>query len=420
MGASGSPTALSIRWVDQDGSPAAPELTSPEVIIGRDPSSSLRLDDVQVSRRHARIEVAPDHLVITDLGSRNGTYVNSERTQSAELGAGDRVRIGHTILEVVGPPGDPGQEPGATVQIAVSSDGATVVTSDRGDGGLTERLPEIRSAPAAQRGVVPDDLLQQPVVSEAELATLGIQVEVVPCLALGGGMGSFQWADLLRIGGISADQIRVVSNESTPYGRYERLCLNSQIPNHERLRSNSDSRPDNPWGFPSYAVVEVARDLAHGRLRSAGRTLWSIFGEPALAQTYTPRSGDVFRSLDREMARIGWSQMLVPGRVRGIRSSSVSAAGLSFSVEDIRGPTGRDRLDQRCGRAPPSRHRGGLRPHVVRLSRHSAASGPGRVPRRDRRTPSRGERVRAPRRHLCHDAPSPDPAATLGGAPPGF
>ena len=64
-------------------------------LAGRHPESDIFLDDVTVSRRHAEIEHQPDGaVVIRDLGSLNGTYVNRERTEVAELSPGDEVQIG--------------------------------------------------------------------------------------------------------------------------------------------------------------------------------------------------------------------------------------------------------------------------------------------------------------------------------------
>ncbi len=62
--------------------------------VGRDPACDLTLDSPLVSRRHARLERAgPSHILI-DLGSTNGTFVNSERIDRRVLSAGDIVQIG--------------------------------------------------------------------------------------------------------------------------------------------------------------------------------------------------------------------------------------------------------------------------------------------------------------------------------------
>lgn len=70
--------------------------------IGRGPTSGLVLDDSYVSSRHASMEYDHDGLVLSDLGSTNGTYVN-ERVISAptRLKRGDVVQIGSFVFEVV-------------------------------------------------------------------------------------------------------------------------------------------------------------------------------------------------------------------------------------------------------------------------------------------------------------------------------
>ncbi|MFI5914774.1 FHA domain-containing protein [Dactylosporangium sp. NPDC051541] len=61
-------------------------------------SATVVLDDRDVSRRHARIELAGDELTIADLGSTNGTFVNDERVTRRVLAPGDRLRIGRFEL----------------------------------------------------------------------------------------------------------------------------------------------------------------------------------------------------------------------------------------------------------------------------------------------------------------------------------
>jgi pSer/pThr/pTyr-binding forkhead associated (FHA) protein len=61
---------------------------------GRHPDSDIFLDDVTVSRRHAEFYRQGDTFTVRDVGSLNGTYVNRERIEEAEIFGGDEVQIG--------------------------------------------------------------------------------------------------------------------------------------------------------------------------------------------------------------------------------------------------------------------------------------------------------------------------------------
>ncbi|MFG2041784.1 FHA domain-containing protein [Dactylosporangium sp. NPDC048998] len=67
--------------------------------LGRDSgASAVVLDDRDVSRRHARLDIIDNQLVLTDLGSTNGTHVNDARVTRRVLVPGDRIRIGRYEL----------------------------------------------------------------------------------------------------------------------------------------------------------------------------------------------------------------------------------------------------------------------------------------------------------------------------------
>ena len=74
-----------------------------EMIVGRDPSCDQVVDLPVVSGRHARLARSGDLIVIEDLGSSNGTYVNGQRVdRPLVVAAGDRIRLGtHTLALVV-------------------------------------------------------------------------------------------------------------------------------------------------------------------------------------------------------------------------------------------------------------------------------------------------------------------------------
>ncbi|MDG6106602.1 hypothetical protein Daura_28550 [Dactylosporangium aurantiacum] len=181
--------------------------------------------------------------------------------------------------------------------------------------GRTVPVPAGPSGPAGPPGP-PDELTtllrDTDFWSDGMVRAAGIPIVDVPFVTVGGGLGSFVTVDYLRIAGVPADEIRVLSNLDYPWQTYEYLTRVSQIPGPERIRSDSSSRPDNIWGFPSYAVGEAWRERTL-------KPLWEVFTEPLIADYWTPRVGAVFRGLEREAKRIGYPDMLSRGLVRTVR-----------------------------------------------------------------------------------------------------
>ncbi|MCV4783148.1 FHA domain-containing protein, partial [Escherichia coli] len=67
-------------------------------IIGRDASNDIVLEGLQISKKHARLILSGGQMVIEDLGSTNGTYVNGVRITKQILGPNDTVGIGSFLL----------------------------------------------------------------------------------------------------------------------------------------------------------------------------------------------------------------------------------------------------------------------------------------------------------------------------------
>jgi pSer/pThr/pTyr-binding forkhead associated (FHA) protein len=92
----------SLRLVITDGVDAGRDfLVSGVLSIGRDPDVGIVIGDAEASRRHAVVSLAGEGLVVSDLESTNGTYVNGERIAGEHtLRVGDRMQIGDTVFEL--------------------------------------------------------------------------------------------------------------------------------------------------------------------------------------------------------------------------------------------------------------------------------------------------------------------------------
>jgi len=123
-------------------------------VIGRREDCDLRIPVGDVSRKHCRLVIEADTIRIEDLGSSNGTYVNSHRVQEAVLQPGDRIQVGPVqfIIQIDGdPPEDqmtlpppPAADASADTGASPSTDAVTQagpVPSDSSLGGVLEEVP---------------------------------------------------------------------------------------------------------------------------------------------------------------------------------------------------------------------------------------------------------------------------------------
>jgi pSer/pThr/pTyr-binding forkhead associated (FHA) protein len=72
-----------------------------EIVIGRSSDLDMVLVEDMVSRKHAKIATTGGSVVIQDLGSTNGTFVNGEKVKKIRLKEGDRILIGTSIIKLV-------------------------------------------------------------------------------------------------------------------------------------------------------------------------------------------------------------------------------------------------------------------------------------------------------------------------------
>ena len=76
-------------------------LAAAPVVIGRDPSCAIVLEDEYVSSRHARVVPDGDGWLLEDLGSTNGTRLDGRPLRGpVPLSAGQRLEIGRSTLEL--------------------------------------------------------------------------------------------------------------------------------------------------------------------------------------------------------------------------------------------------------------------------------------------------------------------------------
>ncbi len=123
-----------IREIRADRSSRTITFDGRPLTIGRAPDNAIVLRDGRASRHHARIDGRRGSLVLSDLGSTNGSFVNDRRVESIALGEGDRIRLGTTTLLVEA-------IDAASTDFAVARDGPSLghpsraaSASPRGDG----------------------------------------------------------------------------------------------------------------------------------------------------------------------------------------------------------------------------------------------------------------------------------------------
>jgi DNA-binding winged helix-turn-helix (wHTH) protein len=94
--ASAAVPLVALRWAD-----GSVRLPAGVHLIGRGAGCAVTIDAVSVSREHARLEVSRDEMILTDLGSKNGTFVGTTRiTAPVRLFDVCRIAIGEVDVDV--------------------------------------------------------------------------------------------------------------------------------------------------------------------------------------------------------------------------------------------------------------------------------------------------------------------------------
>jgi pSer/pThr/pTyr-binding forkhead associated (FHA) protein len=346
------PLYVRLNWHDVATSEGKEHSASLPITLGRFYENTIVLNSSRISRQHASLIAEAGRVVLLDNQSTNGTFIDQERITRKVLADNTSFQLGpfhFTVTILPALPQDANihepriDELGTVIMDLSPVIGRTGFLGNPSDAGAslvfsheTGALVPFATAQVVEAQLTPESF-RAPVVPIQDIYRRQGQFVETTYLAVGAGLGSFTWVDHLRICGIPPEQVVALGPEPRAHARYERLARNSQIPAHERLRSNSDSCPDNIWGWPSYGLREIGSSLQKGQFKHAAHIAGWVFGEPVLTYTYTPRSGDVFKSLDREAHRIGWERIWQEGWAQSLRKTDDGRYVVAYSFPNGQG-----------------------------------------------------------------------------------
>jgi len=99
-------------------------------VIGRAKGAGVLIKDTTLSRQHAKITRIANSLVIEDLSSRNGTFVNGEQVTRQTLELGDEIRVGGVVCQIAASPLSMGQAEGDETTSTMQLPGGSTVDLD--------------------------------------------------------------------------------------------------------------------------------------------------------------------------------------------------------------------------------------------------------------------------------------------------
>src|ERR1700741_1723053 len=75
-------------------------ITKNSTLLGRAPNCDIKVPTPNVSKEHTRLELFNDKLIVSDAGSRNGTFLNGVQVRSSKVRSGDKIGIHDILIEV--------------------------------------------------------------------------------------------------------------------------------------------------------------------------------------------------------------------------------------------------------------------------------------------------------------------------------
>jgi hypothetical protein len=161
-------------------------LELPEISIGRDNSNAVAINDAEISRKHARMELRGSAYMIQDLGSTNGTFINGKSVSGLQvLNPGDIVTFGEGIV---------------LAYEAVNDPNATMSSARAPKTAARMQKPAPAPAPVYSGQVSAGPVPMAPVPAKKKFPVwLIIVLIVVVCLVLA-CVASFIWVDADKTG----------------------------------------------------------------------------------------------------------------------------------------------------------------------------------------------------------------------------
>jgi signal transduction histidine kinase len=148
------------------------ELDAEIVGVGRDSTNRIRLLDTETSRRHAEFRRRDDgNFGLYDLGSANGTFVNTRPVREQELKSGDHIQVGQTILVFTAPRNASGETTKIADQIRL------INKTDESPSEIVKTIGEAEARRILARPDAQSEWLKQ------RLANLGVMYETVQAVS---------------------------------------------------------------------------------------------------------------------------------------------------------------------------------------------------------------------------------------------
>jgi hypothetical protein len=129
----------------RDGRTRRHELMPGETVVGRAPVCDVSIDDPSISRRHIQLRVHGGQCHLTDLGGRNGTFLNGEEVTESEVHAGDTIVLGRFPIRIEYAGRDPVVL--SDRHVFIEGDGSICRSLDAG----ADTLPGVQPAVSADR-----------------------------------------------------------------------------------------------------------------------------------------------------------------------------------------------------------------------------------------------------------------------------